>query len=571
MAFFKIRVAQYFAFGVVIVSALIMGYIVYELSNTKHDFATQLIIQSSGKLESDLDEFFLPVENLMMTIKQHQKIRPFKSFDRVSLNNYFIPIINQYPQVSSVAMADSRGYEFNIIPDSTSRTWLNREVHVDQWGMMEKWDSWSYKGDSLSLIQSWESELENDPRTRPWFIGAINSPKETHWTEPYLYMTGDLGLTASAEWKFSTVDTLHQILAIDVTLKDLTNYSQKLKLTENNQNFILSSPDKNIVGLPQGYSDLSLEELSEKLMTSPVEFGNPVLVELLQHPMNQIVSFNSRDERWWGIVKPYSINSSQELLLAVIIPESDFSSKINSTRNAVIVGFIIILIISQLLVRNHNKLRSMSQELNENNKTIEEQKQLLFSEVHHRVKNNLAIIAAMIDLEIMESENKDVNHVLSKTGKRIRSMSSVHEILYKSDDMNRIHLNDFIPEILELHSDGQSLKSQIKGGFMNVNQALSYALLLNEFMNAIFGIDHIQKDEVTVHVEKQKDKLFTGIEISDTTDSFQKEKVIEKKLIDALLGQLDAEFTKIEKVDIVHYQISFKLEDKKGSTSNQSY
>lgn len=568
MAFLRSGIARNFAFGIVIVSALIMGYIIFELSNTKKDFATQLVTQSTVRLKSDLDEFFLPIENLMMIFKRQHRNQFLQGIDTEELNNYLIPIIDQYPQVSSIALADSRGYEFNIIPDSTSGIWLNRKVHVDRWGMVERWDSWGYEGGSLTQIAHWESALENDPRTRPWFLGAMNNP-ETHWTEPYLYMTGDLGLTASNEWKTSAADTLSHILAIDITLKDLTEFSQKLKLTENNQNFILSSPEKNIIGLPQDYSELTPGELTTKLMTSPVEFGNPVLVELLKHPLNKTVSFNSQNQRWWGILQPYAINSSQELLLAVLIPESDFSSKIDSTRNAVIFGFMIILIISILLVRNHNNLRSMSHELNETNNMIEDQKQLLFSEVHHRVKNNLAIIAALIDIESMQSEDGAVHQVLSKTQKRIQSMSFVHEILYRTDNVSRVHVKDFIPEILDLHNNIYKLNTEINEAFINVNQALTYALLLNEFMASILKSESILKEQIEIHVEENMDTLITDIRVVTTPGYTHPDKGIEKKLIDVLLIQLDAVLQKINEGNIVHYQISFKLEDKKGSTSNQ--
>ncbi|WP_234572240.1 sensor histidine kinase [Rhodohalobacter sp. 614A] len=569
MAFLKTRVAQYFAFGVIIVSTLIMGFIIYELSNTKHDFATQLITQSSTQLQSDLDEFFLPVENLMMTLKHQQRNRFFQNFDTLSLNNYYIPIIDQYPQVSSVAIANNRGYEFNIIPDSTADIWLNREVHVDQWGMIEKWDSWTYQSDSLHHIRSWQQELENDPRTRPWFTGALNHVNETYWTEPYLYITGDLGLTAASEWTYSETDTLHHIIAIDVTLKDLSKFSQKIRLTENNQNFILTSPEKKIVGLPQSYNDITPEELAEMLMTPPDEFEYPPLVALLEHPENQIVHFDSQNERWWGIIKPYSINSSQELLLAVIVPESDFSSKINSTRNAVIIGFLIIFLISILLVRNYNKLRVLSNKLNDTNKVIEHQKQLLFSEVHHRVKNNLAIISALINIESMQSEKKAVQQVLSRTQKRIQSMSSVHEILYKSDNMSRVSVKDFVPEILELHNNICELKTQIRETVINVNQALTYALLLNELMTRILKSDNIEKCIVDVQVEKSEDELITDLKIFTRSAHTQADKIVVNKLNEVLLNQLNASFEKVNKDDSILYRIRFKLEDKRGSTSNQ--
>lgn len=563
------RIARHLALVVVIISALVMGYIIYELSTTKRYFANRLIEQSSQQLEGDVDDFFRPVKNVMKTLKRRQVNFIPDDYGAASLNNYYIPIIKQYSQISSIGLADSRGYELNILPDSTTNGWLNREVYVDQWGMIEKWDSWKSVNDSLIHLRSWEQVLNVDPRQRPWFIGALKK-QDINWTAPYIYMNGDVGLTASTKWQISATDTVQHVLAIDVTLEDLSDFSQQIRLTENNKNFILTSPDQNIIGLPQGYKSLSAEELSATLMTSPTDFGHEPLIKLLEHPENEIVSFSSLNEKWWGVVKPYSINRSQELFLAVLIPESDFSSEIDSTRNAVIGGFIVIFLLSMLLVRNQNKLKTISQELNETNSFIEKQKEHLFSEVHHRVKNNLAIIAALINIENMQSDKKDVQQMLTKTQNRIQSMSAVHEILYKSDAMDRVQVSDFVPQVIDFYKeDGRNLNTEIDGVFINVNQALTYSLVLNELLARIVKTDHSGKVSIVIGIKKDNDLLVTNIKTSYGTGSFEPEDGTLEELIDVLLTQLDGNMKVIQENNVNRYIITFKLEDKKGATSNK--
>lgn len=568
---FREKIAQHLAVGFVIISALIMGYIIYELSTTKRYFAHQLIEQSSDRLESDLDEFFLPIKNLMTTLKRQQENPFLQDFDAVSLNNYFIPLIEQYSQISSIGLADSRGFEFNILPDSTTNGWRNREVHVDQWGMVERWSSWSLRNDTLTHVRSWEQELANDPRVRPWFIGAITGD-EISWTVPYTYMTGDVGITASTRWQLSAPDTLQHILAFDVTLEDLSDFSQQIQLTENNKNFILTSPDQNIVGLPQGSDNLSAMELSEKLMTSPEVFGHKPLQTLLDHPIGQIVSFDSENERWWGIVEPYSINSTQELFLVVLIPESDFSSEIDSTRTAVIGGFLLILILSLMLVKNQNRLQKISEELNETNQIIEEQNEHLFSEVHHRVKNNLAMTSALISIENMKTDNPSVNRMCKKTLSRIKSMSAVHEILYSSDNSNRIRVKDFLDEIIELNSGKErDFKTTVNGVFINVNQALTYALVLNELITSITHLDQNGQTSFAITVDKEADNLVTEIKVSTDSNILENEQSAEVDILDVLLTQLDATLERRGQEESIQYKLSFKLEDRKGITSNRKF
>lgn len=577
MNFFSSRITRHLAIGVVVISAIVMGYILYDLGKTKNYFATKLIEQSSERTVSELNEFFLPVENMMLALKQQQEIQFLQHFDSVDLNRYFIPIINRYSQISSVGIADSRGYEFNIFPDTTAGNWLNREVFVDEWGMTEKWNRWNING-SISHSGYWERNLKIDPRDRPWFKGAImEGGKQIHWTEPYLYMTNDeLGLTASIKWQSLPNDTLQHILALDVTLQDITRFSQNLSLTKNNQVFILTGENKNIIGLPREYSDYSSKDRIGKLLSTPDEFGNLPLADLLTYPHNQIVSFDREDNNWWGIVKTYPVNTNQELLIAILIPEKDFSSEIDSTRNAMIAGFLVILLLSSLLVANHNKLRRTGHLLNEKNDFITQQKERLFAEVHHRVKNNLAIMAALMDLENMESTNPAVNQVLTQTQKRVKSMSAVHEILYKSDDMNRVQVKEFIPGILnfskkDFNEQNTEIKLDIDEVYINVNQALTFALLLNEFMNSLLKAELELRGAIEIRVKKVQDRLSAVISIGTDFDYLKMNRDVGKQLIEVLLEQLQAEIEITVEEKFTSYQISFDLKDVKGITSNYNY
>lgn len=574
--FFTDRVTRHLVFTVVVVSALVMGYILLQLAETKQNFAEQLMEQSIERIEGELDEFFQPVEQMMTTLKQQHEIQLMQNFDPNYLNPYFIPIITSYSQISSIGIADTRGYEFNVLPDSVAGNWLNREVHVDEWGMVEKWNQWSY-GDSLVPGQFWESTLAVDPRDRAWFQGALEGEgNQISWTEPYIYMTGELGLTSSIEWKTTGKDTLRHVLALDITLQDLTLFSQNLSLTENNQVFILTGKTKNIIGLPQDYSNLSSDELMGKLMSSPEEFGNLQLMDLLDQPENEIVSYESDNKQWWGILKPYSMNANQELLIAILLPESDFSGKIDSTRNAIISGFLVILLLSLLLVRNHNKIRKISRQLNEKNNQISEQKDRLFSEVHHRVKNNLAILMAFLDIENMESEDAAVKKVLTQSQSRIRSMSAVHEILYKSDDMNRVQIRDFLPGILEFSSHNPEgpeieINHQVQSVLINVNQALTYALLINEFIRSLLHKGLEIDGSVEFEVVEIENRLVTKIKVGSGSDFLTGARDAGKQLMDVLITQLEAKMNVQTEVATTRYELSFELKNIKGSTSSQNY
>ena len=77
------------------------------------------------------------------------------------------------------------------------------------------------------------------------------------------------------------------------------------------------------------------------------------------------------------------------------------------------------------------------------------QKELLLKEVHHRVKNNLNVIASIIGLQANRAEGKSKEQLqLSKT--RIESIAMVHEMLYKCDDFEHIEFHAYMRHLSNL-------------------------------------------------------------------------------------------------------------------------
>ena len=87
-------------------------------------------------------------------------------------------------------------------------------------------------------------------------------------------------------------------------------------------------------------------------------------------------------------------------------------------------------------------------------KIIEEQieaslkeKEVLLSEIHHRVKNNFEIISSILDMSSMATENQEVQNLLLSSRTRIHSMAMIHSQLYQSDQFDRIDMAKHIGEL----------------------------------------------------------------------------------------------------------------------------
>jgi len=106
--------------------------------------------------------------------------------------------------------------------------------------------------------------------------------------------------------------------------------------------------------------------------------------------------------------------------------------------------------------------------------------QLLFREIHHRVKNNLQTAAALIRMQEGLSGGK---HVLTS---RISAMAAVHEHIYGHGTFDRIDFSAYVRTLCNrLHSvhDGvATIDCRLEPMIVTADQALPLGLILNEMV-----------------------------------------------------------------------------------------
>jgi len=183
------------------------------------------------------------------------------------------------------------------------------------------------------------------------------------------------------------------------------------------------------------------------------------------------------------------------------------------------------------------------------------EKEVLLTEIHHRVKNNLAIISGLLELATFSTDQKEVNHVLKNSMLRIKSMALIHEKLYRSEDLSKINMRDYIPNLTDFiastlnYNTDIDFKSAIDDVKMNVNQAIPTGLIINEAVTN--SLEHAFTDQdqgiISIHLRKKKDQLFLEINDNgkgfDTDIDFTTLKTMGIKLIHTLAKQLNAQLS----------------------------
>lgn len=212
-----------------------------------------------------------------------------------------------------------------------------------------------------------------------------------------------------------------------------------------------------------------------------------------------------------------------------------------------------------------------------------QENKVLLSEVHHRVKNNLAVISGLLELKSVEAENEKVKEILKHSQLRIQSMAMIHEALYEADNFSKLPFSDFVRNLVTNIEDAhgfyfeQSIQTHVscKDSFdLNVNQAIPCGLIINEAVSNSFkhAFGKHNSGNIYVNIDDNSEGEVT-LTIYDDGKGLP-EKFIEGKsnslggtLIRKLAKQLNGEL-KIKNDDGANIEITFKKSDHSGSSSN---
>ena len=163
-----------------------------------------------------------------------------------------------------------------------------------------------------------------------------------------------------------------------------------------------------------------------------------------------------------------------------------------------------------------------------------DEKQSLLGEVHHRVKNNLALVTGLVELQGAKITDPIMKSHLIEIQNRIAAMSLIHEKLYKSSNFSKIDLKDYLHDLIV------SLSSFFnKGGNIDVNfdleqifvsnkKAIPIALIVNELITNAFKYAFKEVLKGTINVKLKCIENQVELSISDSGDGIDKDFNISK-------------------------------------------
>jgi PAS domain S-box-containing protein len=180
------------------------------------------------------------------------------------------------------------------------------------------------------------------------------------------------------------------------------------------------------------------------------------------------------------------------------------------------------------------------------------EKTLLLKEIHHRVKNNMAVISSLLSLQSEHVDDRKYLDMFNESRSRIRAMALVHEKLYQRDDLAHIELRDYVESlaasIKQTLSYGPAFKinTDIRDIILDIDMLVPFGLILNEIITNSVKHAFNGQDDPTISVSiKKNGKGDIRMTISDNGNGFpegfdkSKSEGLGLKLINILSSQLN--------------------------------
>lgn len=152
------------------------------------------------------------------------------------------------------------------------------------------------------------------------------------------------------------------------------------------------------------------------------------------------------------------------------------------------------------LLQNAEKARAEAEYQQQHIEALNERLQRAMTETHHRVKNNLQVIAAMVDMQLMDGTETIPTQEFRRLGMHVRMLAAVHDLLTqeaKEDGQaNAVSARAILDKLLPLiqaTAGNCEIKFHIEDARLSARQGTSLCLVVNELVsNAIkYGESHI--------------------------------------------------------------------------------
>jgi two-component sensor histidine kinase len=210
-----------------------------------------------------------------------------------------------------------------------------------------------------------------------------------------------------------------------------------------------------------------------------------------------------------------------------------------------------------LFYRNNEKQEKLEKAL--------EEKDFLIKEVHHRTKNNLAMVKSFLNLQSDKIGNREVVQDLES---QISAILTIHRKLYQDDDVTTIHLPRYLHEIVSeifysLSKDPITLEVDIdEDVYINPDRAVLLGLIVTELATNAVKHGFSEEEDNIFRMQLREDDGHYHLSVSNSGHPFPEQFDIAQAtslglvLVGSLVQQLRGSYS-LERSPHTTFTISF--------------
>ncbi|MFW6288628.1 MAG: sensor histidine kinase [Spirochaetota bacterium] len=154
------------------------------------------------------------------------------------------------------------------------------------------------------------------------------------------------------------------------------------------------------------------------------------------------------------------------------------------------------------------------------------ERELLVGEVHHRIKNDMSFVKALLSLQAGRSGSAETASALNEASQRIAVMGQVYERVYRSDDMHNVGLKPLVEQVVDdFRSRGilapSALTTAVDSASVSIRISIAIGVILNELItNAVkYSVSSEDSTKIVVTARSRTDGEIE-LTVADDGDGF---------------------------------------------------
>ncbi len=252
-------------------------------------------------------------------------------------------VLDQIPQMAAFYFGDDDGNFLMMRRDkggTETKTILN--------GAQARHVILSYHDQNGRLLSQREDPTDTfDPRTRPWYTGAL-ATDNISWTSVYIFYSDKKpGITVSDRVK--DTDGRQRVFGVDITLEQLSQFLSSLEIGETGRAIIIDN-DGRLIAVPN--ADTLLHPKGDAFVPPRLdEIGDPVLTGAydrfrIEGQGKRVIEIDGI--RYVTSVSPLKGDGRQWWVM-IVVPEEDFTGFVMSnSRKGLAMSLVIVLSVAAL-------------------------------------------------------------------------------------------------------------------------------------------------------------------------------------------------------------------------------